>query len=73
MPKPSFGHTQVFAFGGTPPKRQVQAFNVLFEQPDAVSRFQHRAAIASPAGKLQKRDLYQILRAVVIGRDSGLD
>ena len=45
-------HTQIFAFGGMPPKRQVQAFNVLFEQPDAVSRFQHLAGIASPAGKL---------------------
>lgn len=45
-------HTQVFAFGGMPPKRQVQAFNVLFEQPDAVSRFQHLAEIASPAGRL---------------------
>lgn len=44
--------TQVFAFGGMPPKRQVQAFNVLFEQPDAVSRFQRLAEIASSAGKL---------------------
>lgn len=44
--------TQVFAFGGMPPKRQVQAFNVLFEQPDAVARFQHLAEAASSAGKL---------------------
>jgi len=44
--------TQVFEFGGMPPKRQVQAFNVLFEQTDAVSRFQRLAEIASPAGKL---------------------
>lgn len=44
--------TRIFAFGGMPPKRQVQAFNVLFEQPDAVSRFQRLAEVASPAGKL---------------------
>jgi hypothetical protein len=44
--------TQVFAFGGMPPKRQVQAFNVLFEQRDAVWRFQRLAESASPAGKL---------------------
>jgi hypothetical protein len=44
--------TQVFEFGGMPPKRQVQAFNVVFEQPDAVSRFQLLAESASSAGKL---------------------
>jgi hypothetical protein len=44
--------TQIFAFGDMPPKRQVQAFNVLLEQRDAVSRFQRLAESASPAGKL---------------------
>ena len=44
--------TQVFAFGGMPPKRQVQAFNVVFEQPDALTRFQLLAEAASSAGKL---------------------
>ena len=32
--------TTRFAFGAMPPKRQGQAFNVLFEQPDAIARFQ---------------------------------
>jgi hypothetical protein len=44
--------TQVFEFGGMPPKRQIQAFNVVLEQPDAVSRFQLLAEAASSAGKL---------------------
>lgn len=44
--------TQVFAFGGMPPKRQVQAFNVVFEQPDAVSRLHRLAGAASAAGRL---------------------
>ena len=44
--------TTVFAFGGMPPKRQVQAFNVVFEQPDAVSRFRSVGASASAAGQL---------------------
>jgi hypothetical protein len=45
-------HTQVFEFGGMPPKRQVQAFNVVFEQRDAVSRFHDLGDAAWPAGKL---------------------
>lgn len=45
-------HTQVFEFGNMPPKRQVQAFNVVFEQRDAVSRFRHLGDAAWPAGKL---------------------
>jgi hypothetical protein len=32
-------HTRVFEVGGMPPKRQVQAFNVVFEQAEAVGRF----------------------------------
>lgn len=44
--------TQVFEFGGMPPKRQVQAFNVVFEQRDAASRFQRLGEAALPAGKL---------------------
>lgn len=44
--------TQIFEFGGQPPKRQVQAFNVVFEEPDAVSRFQRLGETALPAGKL---------------------
>ena len=46
------GQTRVFEFGGMPPKRQVQAFNVLFEQRDAALRFRRLAETASPAGKL---------------------
>jgi len=44
--------TRVFAFGGMPPKRQVQAFNIVFEQADAASRFQSIGAAESPAGRL---------------------
>jgi hypothetical protein len=35
-----------------PPKRQVQAFNVVFEQAAAVGRFRSIAEGESPAGKL---------------------
>ena len=45
-------HTRVFEIGGMPPKRQVQAFNVVFEQADAVGRFRSIAEGESPAGKL---------------------
>jgi hypothetical protein len=45
-------HTRLLEFGGMPPKRQVQAFNVVFEQPDAVSRFGLLADAASQAGQL---------------------
>ena len=45
-------HTRLFEFGGMPPKRQVQAFNVVFDQPDAVSRFRGLGDGASSAGKL---------------------
>src|SRR5947207_13123864 len=45
-------HTRVFEVGGMPPKRQVQAFNVVFEQADAVGRFRSIAEGESPSGKL---------------------
>jgi hypothetical protein len=35
-----------------PPKRQVQAFNVVFAQPDAVARFRSLGTRASAAGQL---------------------
>ena len=44
--------TRVFEFGGMPPKLQVQAFNVLFDQPDAVARFKTVADRGELAGKL---------------------
>ena len=44
--------TRVFEFGGMPPKRQVQAFNTVFEQADAVSRFHSIAEGESAAGQL---------------------
>lgn len=44
--------TRVFAFGGMPPKRQLQAFNVVFDDRDAKSRFVALAEIDAPAGKL---------------------
>jgi hypothetical protein len=60
--------TQVFAFGGMPPKRQVQAFNVLFEQPDAVSRFHRLAESASSAGKLYALAGLRLLDRPAAGR-----
>jgi hypothetical protein len=53
--------TTRFEFGGMPPKRQAQAFNVLFEQPDAVQRFQSIAATAGPAGRLYALAALEIL------------
>jgi hypothetical protein len=44
--------TSVFGFGGMPPKRQVQAFNVVFAQPDAAARFRSLGTTASAAGRL---------------------
>ncbi len=44
--------TEVFEFGGMPPKRQVQAFNVVSEQPDAIPRFQSIADEGAVAGRL---------------------
>ena len=44
--------TTLFEVGSMPPKRQVQAFNVVYEQPDAVSRFQAIAGTATAAGRL---------------------
>jgi len=43
--------TEAFAFGGMPPKRQVQAFNLLLEQRDAVGRFRLVARGAQHAGR----------------------
>lgn len=53
--------TTRFEFGGMPPKRQGQAFNVLFEQPDAVRRFQSVAVRAGPAGRLYALAALRIL------------
>lgn len=58
--------TQIFAFGGMSPKRRVQAFNVVFEQPDSVSRFQVLAEAASPAGKL-----YALAALLLLDRPAG--
>lgn len=44
--------TEIFEFGEMPPKRQVQAFNVVFEQPDAARRFQRIGKNAQPSGRL---------------------
>jgi hypothetical protein len=44
--------TEIFEYGEMPPKRQVQAFNVVFARPDAVSRFEQIAQTAKFAGRL---------------------
>src|SRR5712664_1887189 len=44
--------TRVFEFGGMPPKRQVQAFNVLLDQPDAVARLKRVSDRGELAGRL---------------------
>lgn len=44
--------TQIFAFGNMPPKRQVQAFNLLLDQTDALARFRSIAVQGKTSGKL---------------------
>jgi hypothetical protein len=44
--------TRIFALGEMPPKRQVQAFNVLLDQADALVRFRRLVVEAEPAGQL---------------------
>jgi len=44
--------TKVFAVGRMPDKKQVQAFNVLFEEPDATARFRALAVEGQTAGRL---------------------
>jgi hypothetical protein len=68
--------TTRFEFGSMPPKRQGQAFNLLFEQPDAVARFRSVAAKAGPAGRLYALAAFQILdkaEAERIAQDVGRD
>jgi hypothetical protein len=60
--------TQIFAFGTMPPKRQVQAFNVVFEQHDAVSRFQSIGDGDSAAGRLYALAGLLLLDRVAVGR-----
>lgn len=43
--------TEVFAWG-TGPFRQVQAFNVVYDQPDTLKRFERIALSGRPAGQL---------------------
>jgi hypothetical protein len=44
--------TKVFEYGNMPPKRQVQAFNLLLDQPDAGRRFAAIGARGDTAGQL---------------------
>jgi hypothetical protein len=44
--------TLIFALGEMPPKRQVQAFNVLLDQPDALARFRQIWPRAEAGGQL---------------------
>ena len=44
--------TKLFALGDMPPKRQVQAFNDIFEQPDVAATFRYISERAEPAGRL---------------------
>jgi hypothetical protein len=60
--------TTRFEFGGMPPKRQGQAFNVLFEQPDAIARFQSVFAKAGPAGRLYAFVALRLLAAAEADR-----
>jgi hypothetical protein len=56
--------TEVFAFGSMNPKRQVHAFNVILDQPDAEGRFRFVAERARPAGRL-----YAYCARVLLGID----
>jgi hypothetical protein len=44
--------TKIFALGEMPPKRQVQAFNLLLDQADALVRFRRIAVEGGHAGRL---------------------
>jgi hypothetical protein len=44
--------TRIFALGEMPPKRQVQAFNVLLDQADALVRFRRIGVKRGYAGQL---------------------
>jgi hypothetical protein len=44
--------TEIFAMGGMPPKRQVQAFNVLVDRADATERFRLISEKGNVAGRL---------------------
>ncbi len=55
--------TNQFAWGLMDPKRQVQAFNVIFDQPDALLRFRRIARDAGPAGKLYALCAFIALRS----------
>ena len=50
------------------PKRQGQAFNVLFEQPDAIARFRSVAAKAGPAGRLYTLAALRLLESAEADR-----
>jgi hypothetical protein len=56
--------TRTFAYGGMAPKRQVQAFNVLLDQPDASARFLSIATGGGTAGKL-----YAVAAFLVLNMD----
>jgi len=53
---------EVFAFGGMPPKRQVHAFNVMLDQPDATTRFRAVAERGRAAGRLYALCAFRLLR-----------
>lgn len=53
--------TTRFEFGVMPPKRQAQAFNLMFDQADAVRRFEAVAAAAGPVGRLYALAAFDML------------
>ena len=53
--------TRVFAFGGMPPERQVQAFDGIVDQPDAAARFRAIIQVDSNAGKLDALAALRVL------------
>lgn len=57
--------TRTFAFGSMSPKRQVQAFNVLLDQPNARILFESTAARAEIAGKLYAFCAFLVLKQEV--------
>ena len=57
--------TRTFAFGSMSPKRQVQAFNVLLDQPNAQILFESIAARAEIAGKLYAFSAFLVLKQEV--------
>jgi hypothetical protein len=60
--------THIFALGEMPPKRQVQAFILLMDQPDAVEHFRRIALEGETAGRLYALAAFSLLDPLTAAR-----